>query len=253
MYKAIFFDISGVLYEGKQSIPGAIEAIAAMKASGVEMRFVTNTSRKNCVQIYQDLDSMGFAIEPSQIFTAPAAVKALLHQRQWRPYCLIHRNIESEFEDIEQSDPNVVFIADAEERLCYESLDRAFRLCQAGAPLIAVGMNRYFKQGGRLHLDAGPFIRAIEYAADTKAIIAGKPSVDFFAQVVASTQFEAEAVLMIGDDVFGDVEGALNAGLDACLVRTGKYLPGDENRIDRDFCCVDSVAEAVALVMKAQH
>ncbi|ELR66510.1 HAD-superfamily subfamily IIA hydrolase, hypothetical 2 [Photobacterium marinum] len=253
MYKAIFFDISGVLYDGKQSIPGAVEAIAAVRDSGLDFRFVTNTSRRTCAQIYQDLTLMGFDIEVSQIYTAPAAVKALLHQRQWRPYCLIHRNIESEFADVEQSDPNAVFVADAEERFCYEYLDRAFRLCQAGAPLIAVGMNRYFKQDGRLHLDAGPFIRAIEYAADTEAIIVGKPSVDFFSQVVASTQFGVESVLMIGDDVFGDVEGALNAGLDACLVRTGKYQPGDENRIDRDFHCVDSVAEAVEKVLKAQH
>ena len=50
---------------------------------------------------------------------------------------------------------------------------------------------------------------------------------------------------MVGDDIFGDVEGALNAGLQACLVKTGKYQPGDENLVARQFLCVDSVVEAV--------
>ena len=51
------------------------------------------------------------------------------------------------------------------------------------------------------------------------------------------------------DDVFGDVEGALNAGIDACLVRTGKYRPGDESRVAADFPVVDSITEAVALAL----
>jgi len=36
--------------------------------------------------------------------------------------------------------------------------------------------------------------------------------------------------VMIGDDVAGDVKGALDAGLGhAILVKTGKYTTGDEN------------------------
>jgi ribonucleotide monophosphatase NagD (HAD superfamily) len=58
---------------------------------------------------------------------------------------------------------------------------------------------------------------------------------------------------MVGDDVFGDVEGSLNAGLSACLVRTGKYRPGDENRVKDDFALVDSVSEAVELALSGQR
>ncbi|MCW8329056.1 TIGR01458 family HAD-type hydrolase [Photobacterium sp. SDRW27] len=253
MYKALFFDLSGVLYDGTQAIPGAVEAIAQAQASDLEIRFVTNTSRKTCAQIYHDLTQLGFKIHLRQIYTAPAAVKALVKQRQWRPYCLLHQNIRSEFSDIDQSQPNAVLIADAEEGFCYRALDFAFQLCQSGAPLIGIGRNRYFKLGGQLHLDAGPFIQAIEYAAATEAIIVGKPSVEFFAQVVASTAAPAEETLMVGDDVFGDVEGALNAGLQACLVKTGKYQPGDEHLVDKPFRCVDSVVEAVDIALSGQN
>ena len=40
---------------------------------------------------------------------------------------------------------------------------------------------------------------------------------------------------MIGDDIHGDIEGALDNGLQACLVQTGKYQAGDEKRIDGEF------------------
>jgi ribonucleotide monophosphatase NagD (HAD superfamily) len=36
---------------------------------------------------------------------------------------------------------------------------------------------------------------------------------------------------MVGDDAVADVEGALRAGLQGALLRTGKYRAGDEARI----------------------
>ena len=90
-------------------------------------------------------------------------------------------------------------------------------------------------------LDAGPFIRAIEWAADTRALIMGKPGGSFFQQVVASTPFSADECLMVGDDVFSDVEGAIHAGLRGCLVRTGKYRDGDEAHLPEDAAVVDSI------------
>ena len=36
---------------------------------------------------------------------------------------------------------------------------------------------------------------------------------------------------MVGDDAIADVEGAMRAGLQGILVKTGKYKAGDENKI----------------------
>jgi HAD superfamily hydrolase (TIGR01458 family) len=146
-------------------------------------------------------------------------------------------------------DPNAVLIGDAAEDFDYAHLNRAFQLCQAGAPLLGIGYNRYFKLNDQLLLDAGPFVTAIEFAASVKATILGKPSAEFFDQVLASTGATATQTLMIGDDVFGDVEGALQAGLSGCLVKTGKYQPGDETKISDQFQVLDSVVEAVDWVL----
>lgn len=245
MLKAILFDISGVLHIDKQPIPGAVELITELRQQTIPLRFVTNTSRSTSDAIFHSLKKIGFRIEQADIFSAPVAVKQVCERRGLRPYCLIHPELEPEFASLNQQNPNAVVIADAAERFDYEHLNMAFSLVINGAPLLGIGRNRYFKTGGKLQLDAGPFIRAIEYAADTEAEILGKPAAGFFHAAVDSLGCKPEEVLMIGDDVEADINGALDAGLQACLVRTGKYLPGDEDKAGQAFVA-DSVVDAVA-------
>ncbi|WDE08760.1 TIGR01458 family HAD-type hydrolase [Thalassomonas viridans] len=249
MFKAIFFDLSGVLYDGTRVIPGAVAAIQQAQQSHLQVRFVTNTSRMTSRQVLLGLQNMGFELTADQLFSAPVAAKALALANNWRPYCLVHRNLKDEFADLNQENPDAVIIGDAEQDFCYENLNYAFQLCRAGAPLVGIGRNRYFKLDGKLHLDAGPFISAIEYAASVQAIIMGKPSADFFNQISVSTGVKNDEILMVGDDVFGDIEGALKSGMHACLVKTGKYQTGDENLIAGQFSCADSVTQAVELAL----
>lgn len=246
MIKAVFLDISGVITIGDQVVDGALEAVERIQQQGLELRFLTNTSRQTRQTMVEGLQSSGFACTAEQVYTAPFAARDWMKQQGKRPYCLVHPDIRSEFSNLDQHNPDAVIIGDAADDLNYANLNRAFRLCQAGAPLVGIGRNRYFRLGDEFLLDAGPFIAAIEYAANTQAIIMGKPSVDFFDQVIASVSCDRHEVLMIGDDVFGDVEGALNAGLRACLVQTGKYRAGDERRIEGEFEVKPSIVEAVA-------
>jgi len=252
MLRALFIDLSGVLYEGRTVIAGAVEAIDKVRASRLKLRFVTNTSRRTRSQLLIDLKKLGFNLHEDELFTAPTAAHAWLLEKKLRPYCLIHQNIKSEFADLQQSNPNAVIIGDAEQHFCYDKLNHAFQLCQQGAPLLGIGYNRYFKLDGQLFLDAGPFIKAIEFAASTQAIIIGKPSADFFVQALSSTGLEANQILMIGDDIYGDVEGALNSGLQACLVRTGKYQKDDEKKLSTDHLTCDSIVEAVNYALSMQ-
>ncbi len=249
MIDALLLDLSGVLYDGDAMVPGAREAVARVQAHGLQVRFITNTSRKTRAMLSAQLQAMGFDIDDDQLFTAVDAARQWLEQHKLRPYCLVHDNIAGEFDDFDQRDPNAVLIADAAEEFSYLNLNRAFQLCLQGAPLLGVGYNRYFKSGDELLMDAGAFIRAVEFAAGVEAVIVGKPSMEFFRQVMASTSAAPQRSLMVGDDVFGDVEGAINAGIPACLVRTGKYRKGDEDKVAGEFAVVDSIVQAVEMVL----
>jgi HAD superfamily hydrolase (TIGR01458 family) len=246
---ALLLDLSGVLFESDSPVAGAREAVQRAQDSGLELRFVTNTSQKSRADLLRHLHRLGFCLDEAQLFTAVDAARQWLESRKLQPYCVVHDNIAEEFAAFDQNDANAVLIADAAECFSYSKLNRAFQLCMAGAPLLGVGYNRYFKSGDALQMDAGAFIRAVEFAADVKATIVGKPSTAFFDQVMASITADKSRTLMIGDDVYGDVEGALNAGINACLVRTGKYRVGDEDRVEGEFTVATSVVEAVNSVL----
>lgn len=231
MIKGVLLDLSGTVYEDDKLIPGALETIEQLHASNFPVRYLTNSSRIPRNKILSRLQGMGFTVHAEQIFTAPAAIQDYLRQHRLTPLLLIHPDIEEEFTEFHGQSPDTVVVCDAEHAFTYENLNRAFRLLIDGASLLAVGDNRYFKQAEGLSLDAGPFVRALEYAVDCEAIVLGKPSQAFFHAAVARLGCKPSEVLMIGDDVYSDINGALKAGLKATLVRTGKYRPGDEGKI----------------------
>lgn len=244
--QAVLLDISGVLCDGDQPIPGAVGAVRRLQDRGYPLRLVTNTSRLGHVALHRQLLGMGFDVEPEQIFTAPRAVSRYIEARSLRPFCLIHPALEEEFAAwLHQPAPDAVVVGDAEMRFDYEHLDMAFRLLVEGAPLICMGDNRYFRIRGVLHLDAGPFVRALEYVSGATALVLGKPSRNFFASALDDLGVSAGQALMVGDDVQADVLGAQAAGLSACLVRTGKYRTGDEALAPGAHLAAD-LAEAVA-------
>ena len=43
--KAVLIDLAGVLHTGDDPLPGAVLALARLRASGIPLRFLTNTTR----------------------------------------------------------------------------------------------------------------------------------------------------------------------------------------------------------------
>ena len=249
--KAIFLDLSGVLYDGDRVIPGALDCVSRLRKLGFTLRFVTNTATKSAGDIISKLQQMGFELSENELFTAPDAARAYLVAKKLRPFALVHEAIRPLFGDLPQDNPNCVVLGDARDALDYASLNRAFQICMDGAPLLAIGYNRYFKKEGELWLDSGPFIKALTWAVGCRPIVAGKPGRDFFQQVVASTPFEARECLMVGDDLDGDIIGAHEAGLRSCLVRTGKFREGDDQSLPEGAASIHSIKALPAYLEEA--
>ena len=71
-----------------------------------------------------------------------------------------------------------------------------------GHPLIAIHKGRYYKRSDGLALGPGPFVSALEYAADIKADVVGKPEPAFFQQALSDISCDLESAVMIGDVCF---------------------------------------------------
>lgn len=231
--KGVILDLSGVLYVSGQAVTGSVAALGRLRAAGIPVRMVTNTTRKSAEAVVAQLNELGFAVAPQELVTAPHAARRHLQHHGLRPYLVVHPDLRATFGDLAQHDPTAVVIGDAGEGFTYSVLNHAFRLVTEGAPLIAMGRNRYFREADGLSLDAGPFVAALEYASDSQALVVGKPAPALFHSAVESLGLAPREVLMVGDDVEADVAGAQAAGLAASLVRTGKYRAGDESRLEQ--------------------
>jgi HAD superfamily hydrolase (TIGR01458 family) len=245
----VLLDIAGVLYEGDRPVPGAKQAFGTLVASGLPLRLVTNTTRRPKRALLERLVRMGFDVAPENLFTAAEAARAYLKAEGLTIYPLLHPALEEEFTEFTRAKPNAVLVADAGDRFAYANLNKAFRLLMDGAPLLAIAANRYFKDEGGLSLDAGPFVRALEFAADTQAMLFGKPAPAFFEATLTNLGGEAREVVMVGDDVEADVNGAIAAGLQGILVKTGKYRRGDEERMAKGGEAVSDIVAAVEHIL----
>lgn len=249
MINGVLIDLEGVLYVGGYPLPGAREALLSLRAAGIPMRFVTNTTRLTRTAIVNRLALMGLDVSAHHLLTPVVVARQYLIARQLTPHLLVHPAIVGEFADLIGPSPGVVLLGDAGATFSYETLNQCFRLLLDGLPLLAMGSNRYFRDGNDLSLDIGPFMAALEYAAEMEAVVLGKPSATFFHAALNSLDLPSQDVVMIGDDAEMDVHGALAAGLHGILVRTGKYRYGDEAKVEphggRVFDDLDAVIDYI--------
>jgi HAD superfamily hydrolase (TIGR01458 family) len=140
-------------------------------------------------------------------------------------------------------------LGDLGEGWSYGLLQEAFEYVMAGAAIVALSRDRYWQRGERLALDAGPFVRALEYATGVDARIAGKPSAAFYTAALGSLGLDVSArAVMVGDDLWSDVDGAQRAGLQGWLVRTGKFR---EDTLRDSGITPDRVLPSVAALVSA--
>lgn len=245
---AVLIDLAGVLHVGSDAVPGAVEALARLRATGVPLRFLTNTTRSPREAIVALLHGLGFDVAAAEIHTAVHATRQLVDQRRLRPHYLIHPDIADEMGP-SHPEPNAVVIGDAGPHFTFDGLNTVFRLLMQGLPLIAMARNRYFKETDGLTLDLGAFVAALEYAAGIEAEVVGKPAQPFFQGALQELGVEPAAAVLIGDDLHDDIGGAQRAGIAGILVRTGKFRPADETDGEvHPVRVVDDFAAAVSAI-----
>jgi len=126
----------------------------------------------------------------------------------------------------------------------YDLLNEAFYHVMNGAEIIALHKGKYYKVDSGLRMDAGGFVAALEFATGKDSQLIGKPNKAFFQYALDDLRLVPEEVVMIGDDLINDVNGAQNLGIPGILVKTGKYHEGmmESSKINPDGL-IDSIAD----------
>ncbi len=216
-------------------MPGAPEAIAALRAAGIRTAFVTNDPVSARADYVRRLGYFGIAAAPGDVVTAAWAAAQLVAEEHPGARVLAlgseayrdeHRQAGLQVVD-DWHDAEVVSLG-GDLDFAFSHLQAAVRAVLAGAALYGSNRDRTYPDDGGPSPSAGPLVAAVEYATDTNARCAGKPERAMFDE--ARRLLGDGRYLMVGDRLDADVAGGAAAGMDTALVLTGTARREDVER-----------------------
>jgi HAD superfamily hydrolase (TIGR01458 family) len=248
---AILLDIDGVLHVSGDPIPGAADAVRALRANGHRLRFVTNNTTRARAGLARELQAIGIELAEDDVSTTPIAAGKLLEGM--RVLALTMASVREDLAahvTLVEDGAEAVLLGGADETpetgevFAYENLNRAYAALSDGARFVCLHKNRWWQTAAGPQLDAGAFVAGLEYAAEVEAEIVGKPTAAYFESALAELDATPSESLMVGDDVEADIGGAKRVGMRGVLVRTGKFRPGALEEADpQPDAVLDSIAE----------
>lgn len=228
-YEAFILDLDGVLYRGDEPVPGAPEAVAALRERGRKVVFLTNNSARTPDRVTKKLAGLGITADPREVVTSAQAAAGLVAQEggtEATAFVVGEEGVrralaEAGIDVVDGEPPRADFVVVGWDRHAdYDKLRTASVLVQRGARLVATNSDAsYPAPGGELWPGAGALLAAVETATGARAEVAGKPHRPLFDQAVRRAG--TTDALVVGDRIETDIEGALSAGLDAALVLSG--------------------------------
>ncbi|MEQ9448989.1 MAG: hypothetical protein RLN70_08795, partial [Rhodospirillaceae bacterium] len=119
----IVIDLGGVVYQGREVIPGSVEAVSRLKEAGIPYRFLTNTTSQPRSKVLEKLRCIGVPAAESELVTPATAARAYITEHSLAPHYLIGEALKEDFRNLPSGDKPAVVIGDAGEAFTYEALN----------------------------------------------------------------------------------------------------------------------------------
>lgn len=227
---ACLLDMDGVLYRGKQVLPGVPAALTTLEEAGHALLFATNNGWDSPEHIGDRLRGMGVTVDLGRMVTASWMAAELLQER-WpttrRPYVLGSPEVRRQLQlrgmdpvsDAEAAEADALVVG-IDLELTYDKLATAQSVALRGVPFIGTDLDGAYPWEDRWLPGSGSFVAAIERASGRKAIGAGKPEPTMYQALLR--QAPAQSVpIVVGDNPATDIRAGNAAGYPTVLVLTG--------------------------------
>jgi arabinose operon protein AraL len=233
-YRGWLFDLDGTVYLGEQLIPGAGEAIAALRAAGRRVAFLSNKPLQTRGDYALKLARLGVPAQPDDVINSSLVLAR--HLRALDPGApvfvigeppMIAEMRAHGFEV--RDDERVRWVVIAFDRtFSYAKLNTALQAVKGGARLIATNPDRTCPVEGGEIPDCAGMIAAVEAVTGKQVeAVVGKPSPIILEVALAALGVPAAEAVMVGDRIETDVAMGKRLGLATILVLSGITRPGD--------------------------
>ncbi len=145
----VLIDVDGVLMQGNEVLPGALNVVDTLRTRGIPHRYITNTTIYCRLTLIERLQAFGFGIGVDDLFTANYAAALYLRSQEAKSYYpLLMPDAQLEFTGIEvdEETPEFVVIGDMGPSFTYARMNRAFRAVLNGAQLVALHKKRFWRR-----------------------------------------------------------------------------------------------------------
>jgi 4-nitrophenyl phosphatase len=226
--KAAVFDMDGVLWRGKEALPGLTELFEFLHERAIPYRLATNNSRRTQADYAAKLADLGVPNVPEENILTSGIVTASYLRTQYPAGTglyviggpgLIHELTRAGFALRDHDVSAVVVGIDLE--FTYNKARHAAKLIREGAAFIASNADRTIPLEDGLAPGAGSIVAMLQAATDCEPIVLGKPHPPMFETAMRQMNASPEVTMMVGDRLNTDIEGAKRAGMKAVLVLTG--------------------------------
>jgi len=233
------FDLDGVIWAGRELLPGAAELVAALRRANRRVVFLTNNSTSTRAMLIERLTSHGIPAEPREIVcTVDAAAEILLER--FGPVRVIAMGIDALGQSMEAAGHTVVTEADEAEAVVLGldpalNFDRLTTVCRAvarGVPYFTLNVDaRRPTEGGTWIPGLGAVVAAVEYVTGRYPEVIGKPSPLLFEAALRHLETDPAESVMVGDNPHTDITGALSMGMWTVLVGGAEGGPEPHLRV----------------------
>jgi 4-nitrophenyl phosphatase len=229
MTKHLILDLDGVVYNGEEPVPGAVDSIARLRQSGRTVSFCSNNSTRTREGFAAKLTSMGIpAVAGDVVNSAHAAARWVRRAGLSRAFVIGESGL---IEELTRQGVEVLDAHSASRAECVVvGLDRAFtygklaaaqRALAAGAEFIATNRDSHLPTEAALLPGSGTMVAAVEVLAGRPPRLLGKPEPHMLEFLLSEHQTAPAEALVVGDRLDTDIECGNRAGVETALVLTG--------------------------------
>ncbi|WP_030179073.1 HAD-IIA family hydrolase [Streptomyces sp. NRRL S-813] len=228
-YDTALLDLDGVVYAGGSAIAHAVDSLAAARAGGMHLAYVTNNALRPPDAVAAHLTELGIPAQASDVVTSAQAVARLIADQvpQGARVLVIGGEglrvalRERGLEPVESADDDPVAVVQGfgGPELPWGRFAEACYAIARGVPWFASNTDLTIPSARGIAPGNGAAVEVVRIATGAEPQVAGKPLPPMHRETILRTG--ARRPLVVGDRLDTDIEGAFNGGVDSLLVLTG--------------------------------
>lgn len=230
--KLIFLlDLDGTLYLENELIDGAKDFIDYLVMKKIDFCYITNNSSKNVDSYIKKLNKLGLYATENSFYTSVEATIRYLKDNNIKSIFLIgtsslleklnkHFIVKTEYDENYMVD---ALLLGFDQELNYQKLVDGSKYLKKGALFLGTNPDLRCPVTKDFFIpDCGSMAKLLEDATDVKPLFIGKPNKIIIDYLLEEKKIKKEDAVLIGDRLYTDILGAINANVDSILVLSGE-------------------------------